>query len=144
MTNDVTSVRDDGKRNKAHTERAEQVYMAYDVTTLDENVLDSHKDCAENKNNNYVTFVSDDRNETEAHKKCAKRNKENKNNIATDDDAPTIVPPVRKPTKVEERKMIGKVIEIMSIAGMENHIYNFGNTIRKQKIWRSYRASPYW
>ena len=74
--------------------------------------------------------VFDYRNETEAHKTRAERNKENKNNIGTDDDAPTIVPPVRKPTKVEERKMIGKVIEIMSIAGMENHVYNFRNTIR--------------
>ena len=59
VTSDVTSVRDDGKRNKAHTESAEQVYVAYDVTTLDENVLDSHKDCAENENTNCVTFVSD-------------------------------------------------------------------------------------
>ena len=38
VTNDVTSVRDDGKRNKAHTESAEQVHVAYDVTTLDEDV----------------------------------------------------------------------------------------------------------
>ena len=28
--------------------------------------------------------------------------------------------------------MIGKIIEIMILAGMENHVYRFGGVIRKQ------------
>ena len=29
--------------------------------------------------------------------------------------------------------MLGKVIQIMALVGMENHVYKFGNIIRKQK-----------
>ena len=41
--------------------------------------------------------------------------------------------PVRKPTKDEERKMLGKAIEIMIKTGMKNHVYKFHNKIRIQK-----------
>ena len=41
-------------------------------------------------------------------------------------------PPSRKPTPVEERRMIGKVIEMLIIAGMTNHVYRFNNQIRIQ------------
>ena len=41
-------------------------------------------------------------------------------------------PPVRKPTKIEERKMVGKVIEMLIVAGMTNHVYRFRNKIRIQ------------
>ena len=41
-------------------------------------------------------------------------------------------PPKRKPTKEEERKMIGKAMEVLIISCMKNHVYKFGNKIRKQ------------
>ena len=41
--------------------------------------------------------------------------------------------PRRKPTKMEERTMLGKAIEIMIKTGMENHVYRFHNKIRIQK-----------
>ena len=90
-------------------------------------------------------------------KKKAKRNKNNNNpkkNISNDDKtSQTIVnaddvaqnkektkdndkdkfePPIRIPNAAEERKLLGKVIEIMIIAGMTNHVYRFNNTIRIQ------------
>ena len=41
-------------------------------------------------------------------------------------------PPLRKPTTLEERKLVGKVVEMMIIAGMTNHVYRFNNKIRIQ------------
>ena len=41
--------------------------------------------------------------------------------------------PIREPTDTEKRNMLSKSIEIMIIATLENHIYRFGNEIRKQK-----------
>jgi hypothetical protein len=41
--------------------------------------------------------------------------------------------PKRKPTKTEERKLLGKAIELMIKTGMENHIYRFHNKLRIQK-----------
>ena len=41
-------------------------------------------------------------------------------------------PPLRKPTEIEEKKMLGKVIEMLIIAGMTNHVYRFKNKIRIQ------------
>ena len=39
---------------------------------------------------------------------------------------------LRKPTEVEERKLVGKVVEMLIIAGMTNHVYRFKNRIRIQ------------
>ena len=61
------------------------------------------------------THVSDD-GATEAHK-----NEE------------TYLKPVRTPTDTEKRNMLAKSIEIMIIATLENHIYKFGNEIRRQR-----------
>ena len=41
-------------------------------------------------------------------------------------------PPKRKPTKEEERRMIGKAMEILIVSCMKNHVYRFGNEIRIQ------------
>ena len=41
-------------------------------------------------------------------------------------------PPLRKPTELEERKLLGKVVEMLIIAGMTNHVYRFKNSIRIQ------------
>ena len=40
--------------------------------------------------------------------------------------------PKRKPNEKEERKMLRKVIEIMIVSGMKNHVYKFQNQIRLQ------------
>ena len=50
-------------------------------------------------------------------------------NIKEDDK---FEPPSRKPNKNEERRMLGKVIEMLIIAGMTNHVYRFNNQIRIQ------------
>ena len=63
----------------------------------------------------YDTHVNDDE-ATEAHK-----NEE------------PFLKPVRTPTDTEKRNMLAKSIEIMIIATLENHIYKFGNEIRRQK-----------
>ena len=39
---------------------------------------------------------------------------------------------MRKPTELEERKMLGKVLEMLIVAGMTNHVYRFDNKIRVQ------------
>ena len=41
--------------------------------------------------------------------------------------------PIRKPTKSEERKLLGKATEVMIRTGMENHVYRFHNKLRIQK-----------
>ena len=41
--------------------------------------------------------------------------------------------PVRAPTNTEKLNMLAKSIEIMIIATLENHIYKFGNEIRRQR-----------
>ena len=43
------------------------------------------------------------------------------------------IKPRRKPTQKEERKLFGKALEIMLIACMDNHVYQFNNEIRVQK-----------
>ena len=40
--------------------------------------------------------------------------------------------PKRKPSIVEEKKMLGKAVEIMVKTGMKNHVYRFQNQIRIQ------------
>ena len=40
--------------------------------------------------------------------------------------------PKRSPTKIEERKMFGKALEILLTLCMDNHCYQFNNTIRVQ------------
>jgi hypothetical protein len=40
--------------------------------------------------------------------------------------------PIRNPTNIEKRNMLAKSVEIMIIATLENHIYIFGNEIRRQ------------
>ena len=62
------------------------------------------------------TLVNDDDEATKAHK-----NEE------------PFLEPVRLPTNIEKRNMLGKSIEIMIIATLENHIYKFGDEIRRQK-----------
>ena len=44
-----------------------------------------------------------------------------------------IVPPVKEPNDIQKRRMLGQTMQIMMLAGMENHIYRFGNEIKKQK-----------
>ena len=116
VTNDVTLVEEDGINKEAHRECADNESVINDVTSVNE---------GENRN--------------KAHKKSARKSeqiigddataaKDNKKSQAT-----IIITPKRVPDKIEERKMIGKVIEIMAIVGMENHVYKFGNIIRKQK-----------
>ena len=41
--------------------------------------------------------------------------------------------PQRSPTRIEERRMFGKALEVMLITCMDNHIYLFENKVRIQK-----------
>ena len=108
----------------------------------DEQGINTHKtkvgkrDNIKNNEDN-VTTVGDEETGTTAHKNevgkeyidvttandDVKRSKAHKNRFN---------PPKRKPTKNEERKMIGKSVEILIISCMKNHVYKFGNKIRKQ------------
>ena len=58
-----------------------------------------------------VSIASDDVHENEAHKKRGK---------------------IVHPNDIQKRRMLSKTVEIMIIAGMENHVYKFGNEIKKQ------------
>ena len=40
---------------------------------------------------------------------------------------PEVIPPTRATNEVKKRKLFAKTIEIMSIVGMENHVYRFAN-----------------
>ena len=153
VTNDVTPVCDDGKRIKAHKECAEDEWVTKDVTPVcdDENEKEirKHKECAENECEvviNDVTSAGEDGTRNEAHKECADDERVTKDVTPVCDDgkgtkahkesarkeAPTIISPVRNPNDLEKRKMVGKIIEIMALAGMENHVYKFENIIRRQ------------
>ena len=57
----------------------------------------------------------------------------NRNGKKTEAHKEKYTVPKRKPTKAEERKMIGKALEILIKTGMENHVYRFHNKIRIQK-----------
>ena len=43
------------------------------------------------------------------------------------------IKPVRNPTKVEQRSMFGKALEMMIVLCMDNHVYQFGDVVRVQK-----------
>jgi hypothetical protein len=63
-----------------------------------------------NKSNN-VTIVNSGRKPRKAHKS-------------------KFLAPKRKPTKIEERGMIGKAVEVLIISCMNNHVYKFNNQLR--------------
>jgi hypothetical protein len=44
-----------------------------------------------------------------------------------------IVPPVKEPNDIQKHRMLGQTMQIIMLAGMENHVYRFGNEIKKQK-----------
>ena len=67
-----------------------------------------------------VTIVSDDVQQKEALKKRGKTVQKE------------IIPPMKTPNEIQKRKMLSKAVEIMIIVGMENHVYQFGNEIKKQ------------
>ena len=48
-------------------------------------------------------------------------------------NGPEFNKPKRNATKVEQRKMFGKALEIMLITCMNNHVYQFENKVRVQK-----------
>ena len=144
VTNDVTLACNDEKENEAHKECVENETVTNDVTSTsrDDKVNKAHKDCAEGKRVAYdVTPVNNDSKKVEANKDCAADFKvTNDVNPACDDEKENkahkecvIIPPKRNPNEVEKRNMIGKMVEIMAVLGMENHVYRFENIIRKQR-----------
>ena len=126
---DCANVKQNVEKNGAH----------YDCEKDERNK--AHKECASIEKDGAHYDCADDG----AHKDCAdlKQNeapKEGENEKNTDDkpktktdDKPVIIPPKRQPNKVEERKMLAKTVQIMALVGMENHVYKFANTLRKQK-----------
>ena len=67
-----------------------------------------------------VTTANDDE-VTEAHKLDQMENQD------------LYLKPIRNPTSLEKRNMLAKSVEIMIIVTMENHVYRFGNEIRRQR-----------
>ena len=70
-----------------------------------------------------ATLVNDDE----------KRNKAHKTPGSVKEDKVLVIPPTRNPNELEKRSMLSKMMEIMILVVMENHVYKFGDTIRKQK-----------
>ena len=69
-------------------------------------------------------------------KVTAKKGKKNDKAVNENDeenDKEKYLKPSREPNNVEKRKLLAKSIEIMIIITLENHVYKFGNEIRKQK-----------
>ena len=112
---------------------------------LEEEVLDTEK---RGGNTVDVTIAHDDEKRNKAHKECV-QNKRKKGNIkemdtgnvtlANDDvkqnkarKEKEIVPPEKEPNDIQKRRMLGHTMQIMILAGMENHIYRFDNEIKKQ------------
>ena len=87
-----------------------------------------------------VNMVKDDEitHKNEVGNRSNTKNNDGHDTHAHDDDNPKethktkFYTPIRKPTKIEERKMIGKSVEILIISCMTNHVYKFSNKIRMQ------------
>ena len=105
---DVTLACDDNNVNKAHKEILD-INKGGGRETLDAN-------CDGDSDTNNVTLVSGDDDANKPHNK--KRQMFDK--------------PKRNPSTEEKRKMFGKALEILIIAALKNHVYQFGNQIRVQ------------
>ena len=79
-----------------------------------------------------VTLVSDDE-PKEAPKIGQRKSKEGEDNTSKDTNEDIFVKPARAPNDKEKKKMLAKTVEIMIVASMENHVYQFGNVLRRQK-----------
>ena len=104
-TGSVTMVADDENRNEAQKNSIENERNSH------QNYVS--KNDKTNSDTNNVTLVADDEKRNEAHKSKYEA-------------------PKRKPTKAEERKLVGKSIELMIVTCMKNHVYRFDNKIRLQ------------
>ena len=71
-----------------------------------------------------VTFAVDDDEQIQAHKL------EGRKSSSEEED---LIHPTREPNLEEKRRMLGKVIEIMTIVSMKNHVYKFGGEARVQR-----------
>ena len=49
-----------------------------------------------------------------------------------ENEAHKVISPVKYPDDTQKRRMLSKTVEIMIIAGMENHVYKFENELKKQ------------
>ena len=115
----------------------------------DEQGKTTHKNEVRNKDNinqnkdGNVTMVRDDEQGKTTHKnEVGNYNKsENKSNdvtLANSGRKPRkahkskFLAPKRKPTKIEERRMIGKAVSVLILSCMNNHVYKFNNKLRIQ------------
>ena len=129
-TVDVTLVNDDGleKAHKFVNEKKEQKEKTF--TT---------KGSGGNYNN--VTLVNDyevKKTHNNVDKKVGENNTANVTSVNEDEGKTALkeelfLQPVRTPDKKEKRKMLAKSIEVMIVATLENHVYQFGNVVRRQK-----------
>ena len=115
-TENATLVSDDGVQLRAHKEMVD-LKEVNSAGVKENNIENANKiegealDTMDCETGN-VTLVCDDSQQKKAHKE--------------------LVEPKRVPNQVDRKKMVGKMLEIMIIAGMENHVYEFKNVIRKQ------------
>ena len=74
------------------------------------------------------------------HGKHVKRKRETKEtksgdvtmaNSDEETEAHKLISPVKYPDDIQKRRMLSKTVEIMIIVGMENHVYIFGNDLKK-------------
>ena len=53
-------------------------------------------------------------------------------NSDEENHAHKVISPVKYPDDTQKLRMLSKSVEIMIIAGMENHVYKFENELKKQ------------
>ena len=65
---------------------------------------------------------------------AVQKNKKGKGKVTEEknDEEEKYLKPLREPTENEKRNMLAKSVEIMIIQTLENHVYKFGNQIRRQ------------
>ena len=158
---DVTFASDDVQRKKAHKKRGKNMkkkeeFDSGDVTIASNNVQgeNAHKKRGKNMNKKYesekldsgdVTIASNDVQGEKTHKKRGENLQNGEElkqidsgdvSIASDDvhenEAHKKRGKIVHPNDIQKRRMLSKTVEIMIIAGMENHVYRFGNEIKKQ------------
>ena len=118
---DVTLVNNDDGKIQAHKKVLDVNRKAKSLDTKKRGGINVHKEMEKEKTldtkkggGKDVTIVNEDDEQNKAHKE-------------------EFITPARAPDDVEKRKMLAIALEIMIVAGMKNHVYKFGNQIRKQK-----------
>ena len=153
--NNVTIFKDEGNNPNAQKcveheqkEKEPKITDSGDVTlAYDDEQNEAHKAVSSNKEQSKTGIRNsinenkeedDDKSLKTSDKDVKKKHK--MKDLDSDDVTPAnrdaedeIIAPTKIPDDEQKRQMFSKSVEIMILAGMENHVYTFGNEIKKQK-----------